>query len=393
MEFRHLDDDTLRRVVDAMTDLGWGAAERLETLTAPLEPGFARPAMGRGPGPAKLTRLATRLNQTRVRPSGEVPMSLLLEQAIRMSSGRPESMVFRQALAAMSVDAVAPDHGGAAGMTAGPDAASVPTAGGGLEVAVAEDDTLEVDFLTRGVEAARSICKLLVHRHFDGTPSTLAGNEPDLGSGTGWMIAPGLLITNHHVVNARTVGEPAASEADFALQGRNVHARFDYLAPESPLLLCKSVECAASDAALDFALLRLPDDAPDRPPLRLRTQPVMRPRDRALRDRVNVLQHPDGRPMRLGFRNNFVVTGTAERLSYLTDTAGGSSGSPICDDKWFVAALHRGWATIEGDPLQVWGVPISQENYGTPIGAVLARLAASHPALHAEIVAGQAALG
>lgn len=77
---------------------------------------------------------------------------------------------------------------------------------------------------------------------------------------------------------------------------------------------------------------------------------------------------PQWGSMRLGFRNNFVVTGSESRLSYLTDTAGGSSGSPICDDAWFAAALHRGWTTITGAPLTVWGKAISQENYGTPRG-------------------------
>ena len=96
--------------------------------------------------------------------------------------------------------------------------------------------------------------------------------------------------------------------------------------------------------------------------------------------------------MRLGFRNNFVVSGSAERLSYLTDTAGGSSGSPICDDLWFVAGLHRGFQTITGEPVLVWGVPIHQENYGTPVGAILAHLAAAHPGLHEEVMAGQASL-
>jgi endonuclease G, mitochondrial len=130
-----------------------------------------------------------------------------------------------------------------------------------------------------------------------------------------------------------------------------------------------------------------------RPPLRLRSNAITKPAERALQERVNVLQHPDGNPMRLGFRNNFVVTGTTDRLSYLTDTAGGSSGSPICDDAWFVAALHRGWSTIGGGPVTVWGREIRQENYGTPITAVLAHLGATHPDLLAEIQAGQAALG
>ena len=89
--------------------------------------------------------------------------------------------------------------------------------------------------------------------------------------------------------------------------------------------------------------------------------------------------------MRLGFRNNFVVTGTDDRLSYLTDTAGGASGSPICDDAWFVAALHRGWRMIPGDPVEVWGRSIKQENYGTPIGLILADLKDAHPDLYAQV--------
>lgn len=96
--------------------------------------------------------------------------------------------------------------------------------------------------------------------------------------------------------------------------------------------------------------------------------------------------------MRLGFRNNFVVSGSDSRLSYLTDTAGGSSGSPICDDEWFVAALHRGFTTIQGEPVTVWGRAIHQENYGVPIGQILKHLAANHAHLNAEIQAGQKGL-
>jgi len=34
------------------------------------------------------------------------------------------------------------------------------------------------------------VAKLLVHRHFQGQPSFLPGNEPDIGLGTGWLLAP-----------------------------------------------------------------------------------------------------------------------------------------------------------------------------------------------------------
>jgi endonuclease G len=223
-------------------------------------------------------------------------------------------------------------------------------------------------------------------------PAFAAGGEPDWSLGTGWMIGPRLLITNYHVVNARAAREPAANDVDFAAQGKATQADFDFVRTEATPTTVPALECAASDQTLDYAVLRLGDDAADRKPLRLRTNPLTRPPESALRERVNVLQHPNGDAMRLGFRNNFVVTGTADRLSYLTDTRGGSSGSPICDDAWFVAGLHRGWATIEGDPVMVWGKEIRQENYGTPIGLILSQLEATQPALHAEILEGQAAL-
>jgi hypothetical protein len=229
----------------------------------------------------------------------------------------------------------------------------------------------------------------MVHRHFNGAPAFLAGNLPDVGLGTGWLIAPRLIITNHHVVNARLPLEPPASDQDVAAQGAGTTALFDFYLADSPTVPTRCVECLAHDRELDYALLRLPDDAPDRSPLRLRHNSIIKPKGRALQERVNVLQHPNGNPMRLGFRNNFVVTGDEDRLSYLTDTAGGSSGSPICDDAWFVAALHRGFSTIAGGPVLVWGREILQENYGTPIPAVLRHLQATRPELHDEIEAAQ----
>jgi hypothetical protein len=35
------------------------------------------------------------------------------------------------------------------------------------------------------------------------------------GTGTEWLVAPRLLHTNHHVINARDTGEPPASDVDF----------------------------------------------------------------------------------------------------------------------------------------------------------------------------------
>ncbi len=393
----HLDAATLRSVRRAQVELGLTSAQDFRALTRRMPPRYVA-KLSSGNGQRRLSRALRTLNSTKVLASGVVPLHIWLTNAIRLADGRPQEMLLRRALERMSSDGRAPaDSRRDATPAPGPMAAAgpgpapgIPT--GELEVAIGEDDTIEVSYLSRGIHAARSVTKLLVHRHFDGRPSTIAGGVPDLGKGTGWLIAPGLLITNHHVVNGRTPREPPATPEDFALQGATTHVQFDFLDDDSPLLLSRSTACVASDETLDFALLRLDPGAPARPPLRLRTQPILKPPERELSERVNVLQHPDGRPMRLGFRNNFVIGGSDDRLSYLTDTAGGASGSPICDDLWFVAALHRGWQTIEGEPVMVWGVPVRQENYGTPVSALLTFLAAEHPDLHAEILAGQAAL-
>ncbi len=394
--FRHLQDDVARDLATTLVDLGYTSDGDIRAMTIGISPRFVSIAVGGGYGQARLMTLVGKLNTTKVLVSGEVPIITWLKNCLALLSEQPEAKLFRDALEQASMDG-ATTNPGAPQLPphAEPnDVEALPRRGdGALEVQIGDDDTLQVQFLLRGSAAARSIGKVMVHRHFDGSPAYLAGNQPDYGLGTGWLVGPGLLITNYHVVTARRPQEPPARQQDFDRQGANTLVLFDYLRVGAIGRQAQSVACVAGDADLDYAVLRLaPGACDDRHPLYLRSTPILRPKDRVLRERVNVLQHPNGGPMRLGFRNNFVVSGIEERLSYLTDTAGGSSGSPICDDEWFVAALHRGFTTIQGEPVMVWGKPISQENFGTPVGQILGHLAANHPALHEEIVAGQAAL-
>src|SRR5919112_606184 len=56
---------------------------------------------------------------------------------------------------------------------------------------------------------------------------------------------------------------------------------------------------------------------------------------------LNLIQHPNGETKQLGLRENQLLDVLEEFLHYETDTAPGSSGSPVYNDRWEVVALHH----------------------------------------------------
>ena len=56
---------------------------------------------------------------------------------------------------------------------------------------------------------------------------------------------------------------------------------------------------------------------------------------------LNIIQHPNGEPKQLALRENKLVDVLEQFLHYKTDTAPGSSGSPVFNDQWEVVALHH----------------------------------------------------
>jgi endonuclease G len=57
--------------------------------------------------------------------------------------------------------------------------------------------------------------------------------------------------------------------------------------------------------------------------------------------RVNIIQHPQGRFKEIAFRDNQVKAVEDNFIQYITDTDYGSSGSPVFDDYFNVVALHN----------------------------------------------------
>jgi hypothetical protein len=199
-----------------------------------------------------------------------------------------------------------------------------------------EGEWVANSFMAEAQAAARRVARLSI-------PRFIGRNRVDgLGTGTGWLVTPRLILTSRHVVAARNRNEDPATAEDFDLQGKELIAWFDYHREgEHKGPIAKAVAVVDHDEQLDYALLRLEDGEglADRSQMLLAENPTLQ-----RGARLNIIQCPGGGPLRFAIRNNFYV-GKGERpyqVRYLTDTNSGSSGSPVLDDSWKVVALHRG---------------------------------------------------
>ena len=239
------------------------------------------------------------------------------------------------------------------------DVDALPLKGGALEIQIAEDDTIDVGFLHSGSLAARSVAKVLVVRSSFRWRSAVDRREfPDYGNGTGWLIAPSLLITNYHVVGARGKREPAASEADFALQAAATQVQFDYHNATSAIVEVQASGCEASDPGARLRAAACPQVA------RQRRGPATAHPAKGPDHEAEGIGPPrtrqrapasEGRPDAVGFPRQLRLAASDLRVSYLTDTTGARPARPSAMTPWLVAGLHRGFDTIEGGPLVVWG--------------------------------------
>lgn len=384
---KHLPDSELNAVRTAAINASLASDRQLDALQSGLPPHWVASLPGAANPSARLLTELNEMNRVFSLRNGDVPLVKWLENAVALSGDRPGTDVLEAALDKVKL---APDQPPASAPLPDLGAANLDVRPEALLFGL--DGTLSVQFLTQALAATRSVCKVMVNRFFGGHIERDDQGNPRVVPGTGWLIGRSLLITNHHVVNARNKGfivEPDATDADFKLQGDGCKVLFDYF--EDPASAhTVSGTLVAHDQDLDFAILRLGPETPsDRVPLRLRQHVLRKNLTQALGTGVNVLQHPGGKPMRLGFRNNFVILGDDRILTYVTDTEAGSSGSPVCDDAWTVAALHSGSRGMSQEGVMVNGAKLTRENFGTAIQAILAKLADAFPALHAEILADQ----
>jgi endonuclease G, mitochondrial len=216
----------------------------------------------------------------------------------------------------------------------------------GLERLIGESDLVPVNFLEFGLRAARTVCRIQIR----------LPNGAMTGNATGFLVAPGLLLTNNHVLPNASLAMRSLAEFDFE-DDINFNPR------PTKLFRLRPEELFFTSRTLDFSFVAVSPLANDDTPLapygylRLANDP-----NKLLKgEYVSIIQHPDGNTKQVALRENQVIWGDANFIHYETDTQPGSSGAPVFNDQWYVVALHHSgvprtdgagnWLKQDGTPL------------------------------------------
>ncbi len=203
-----------------------------------------------------------------------------------------------------------------------------------------------IEFLEMAIWVAKSVGRV-VTRLKDGRMSY----------GTGFMVSPDLLITNHHVFPSLDMASRSTIEFNFQRD------RFGDPLPVKAFQL-DPARFFLNDKQLDYALVAVKQDA-NETLNQFGWCPLIKDPGKIIpTENINIIQHPLGEVKQIVIRENRLIDtfqGEDDFLHYEADTEPGSSGSPVFNDQWEVVALHHSgvpkrnpsgeWLDVKGD---VW---------------------------------------
>lgn len=192
-------------------------------------------------------------------------------------------------------------------------------------------------------------------------------------TGTGFLVAPDVVMTNYHVVEDVISGVDQANEValrfDYkkSVDGGTAAGQIYKLVNNTPIIAQSDYREISADQ-LDFALLRVQGQ-----PGNERGYITLPSRAYRFHDApaIFIAQHPNGEAMKLTLDTDAFIellpnATTPYRVRYRTNTEHGSSGSPCFNQDWELVALHH-----SGDPTKI---SVPEWNEGIPINAIVAFL-------------------
>lgn len=201
-----------------------------------------------------------------------------------------------------------------------------------LEQLVGKNDLIPAFWLEQGASRARAVCKI------DAAGLDYAGRT-GAWSGTGFLVAPNILCTNHHVLNSSDVAERSRALFDFAaLPDGNVRPVSTFRLRPDLLFWTSSVVIGPDQGGLDVTFVAIDGD----PGATFGHIPLLRQSFAVSEeDKLNIVQHPSGRLKEVALRDNTLTWQDTRVIQYRSDTETGSSGAPVHNDAWELVAIHH----------------------------------------------------
>lgn len=240
-------------------------------------------------------------------------------------------------------------------------------------------DLVDINYLELAIAVGRAVCRIRLGS----------------GAGTGFLVGPRLVMTNHHVIESKLEASEAVAQFDYQddLSGELLPVQVFTLSPDTFFL---------TDPVLDFTLVGVAPTSQQARPVEDYPwlQLIGRLGKAEKGDPLNVIQHPRGGLKQIALRNNEVIEipeGKRDFLYYTTDTEPGSSGAPCFNDQWELVALHHSGVprTLHGDILKKDGTPWRENtddaalidwiaNEGARVSAIVDALKGAPLARHEE---------
>jgi endonuclease G, mitochondrial len=251
----------------------------------------------------------------------------------------------------------------------------------GLERIINGNELDSINYLAKGTIASHSVCRI----QLKDARSNLVGYA------SGFLIGPGLMMTNNHVFGRPADAVNSVADFDYELDVDGMERepvrfgfepdklfytndRLDY-----SIVAVAPVSLAGGRRLIDWGWLPLSGQPGKGDP----------------GEYLTIIQHPSGQPKQICVRDNKLLKYVDDFVWYMTDTSSGSSGSPAFNRFWQVIALHHSGVAkkdAQGRTLtkdgKVWDSSMDETsidwiaNEGVRVSAIVADLkvtVGSHP--------------